>query len=133
MHGPPQFATNWYSGVWLSFCLPSCCSSTSLSCLTSILGSRAYLSTTAEAWKHFWAGVRACFVYKQQQTNMFLSTIVQFWEIQQMQWFLIFSQDHFFLQWLGCRCVFWGLTSIACVSRDRWKSGCQNRHVKNFS
>ena len=98
-----------------------------------VSGSGACLSAIAEAWKHVWAGVTACFVYKQQHADMFLSTIVQFWGILQMQWFWIFSQDHFYLQWWGYRCEVWVLTSIACVLGDRSKSSCQNRHVKNLS
>ena len=98
-----------------------------------VLGSGACLSAIADPWKHVWAGVTACFVYKQQHADMFLSTIVQFWGILKMQWFWIFSQDHFYLQWWGYRCEVWVLTSIACVLGGRSKSSCQNWHVKNLS
>ena len=130
---PRQIAADWQNGALVPFCLLSCHSSKSVSYLTSIWVSGACLSAIADPWKHVWAGVTACFVYKQQHADMFLSTIVQFWGILQMQWFWIFSQDHFYLQWWGYRCEVWVLTLIACVLGDRSKSSCQNRHVKNLS
>ena len=91
---PPQIAADWQNGAQVPFCLLSCRSKNSVSVLTSIGDIGADLTTRGNAWEHVWAGVRACFVDWQQQTIMFLSTIVQFLDRLNLQWFQIFSQDH---------------------------------------
>ena len=73
---PHQIAADWQNGALVPFCLLSCHSKSSVSVLTSTGDSGTGLITRGKAWDHVWAGVRACFVYKQQQATMFLSTIV---------------------------------------------------------